>query len=141
MDCAECTMHVKHAIESVPGVHHVEVLLGAEKAISETGAEGANLDAIRAAVAAAGYTVPQSVPQPSASTAPDFNRKFNLLLIGLFAGVAAIVIFGEWLGLFDLLNERVPFGLGMVLVLAGGFPVFRNVIRATLRRQSSRTPS
>lgn len=135
MDCAECTMHVKHAIESVPGVQRVEVLLGAEKAIIETGADGASLEAIRAAVAAAGYTVPQSTPQPSASTAPDFNRKFNLLLVGLFTGVAGIVIFGEWLGLFNLLNARVPFGLGLVLVLAGGFPVFRNVIRATLRRQ------
>jgi Cd2+/Zn2+-exporting ATPase/Cu+-exporting ATPase len=46
-----------------------------------------------------------------------------------------VVIFGEVLGLFDFLNERVPFLLGLVLVIAGGYPVFMNVIRATLKRQ------
>jgi len=46
-----------------------------------------------------------------------------------------VVIFGEVLGLFDFLNERVPFLLGLVVVLAGGYPVFMNVIRATLKRQ------
>jgi Cd2+/Zn2+-exporting ATPase/Cu+-exporting ATPase len=33
------------------------------------------------------------------------------------------------------LNERVPFLLGFVIVIAGGYPVFMNVIRATLNRQ------
>ncbi|MEJ5223418.1 MAG: heavy metal-associated domain-containing protein [Anaerolineales bacterium] len=95
MDCAECTLHVKHAIESVPGVKQVEVLLGAEKAIIETDPGGVSLDAVRAAVAAAGYSVPVSAPQPAPAAAPNFNRQFNLLLGGLFAGVIAIVIFGE----------------------------------------------
>ncbi|MBK5108603.1 MAG: heavy-metal-associated domain-containing protein, partial [Anaerolineales bacterium] len=33
MDCAECTRHVKHAIEKVDGVETVEVYLASEKAI------------------------------------------------------------------------------------------------------------
>lgn len=33
MDCAECTMHVQHAIEKLPGVQSVNVFLGTEKAV------------------------------------------------------------------------------------------------------------
>jgi Cd2+/Zn2+-exporting ATPase/Cu+-exporting ATPase len=65
----------------------------------------------------------------------DFNRKLTVMLVGVFAIILSVVIFGEVLGLFDFLNERVPFLLGLVLVIAGGYPVFMNVIRATLKRQ------
>jgi Cd2+/Zn2+-exporting ATPase/Cu+-exporting ATPase len=65
----------------------------------------------------------------------DFNRRLTAMLVGVFTIILSVVIFGEVLGLFDFLNERVPFLLGLVLVLAGGYPVFRNVIRATLKRQ------
>ena len=33
MDCAECTQHVQHAIEKLPGVQSVNVFLGTEKAV------------------------------------------------------------------------------------------------------------
>ena len=33
MDCAECTQHVRHAIEQLPGVQSVNVFLGSEKAV------------------------------------------------------------------------------------------------------------
>ena len=33
MDCAECTQHVQHAIEKIPGVQSVNVFLATEKAI------------------------------------------------------------------------------------------------------------
>jgi len=42
---------------------------------------------------------------------------------------------GEWFGLFEAVTRRVPWPLGLVLVLAGGYPVFRNVIRAAIRKQ------
>jgi Cu+-exporting ATPase len=49
--------------------------------------------------------------------------------------VLLVVVVGEWLGLFEQLTDRVPFWIGLVLVLAGGFPIFRNVAQATLRRR------
>jgi Cd2+/Zn2+-exporting ATPase/Cu+-exporting ATPase len=55
--------------------------------------------------------------------------------VSVFAIILSIVIFGEGLGWFDFLNERVPFLLGLAIVIAGGYPVFVNVIRATLKRQ------
>jgi len=147
MDCAECTQHVQHAIEKLPGVQSVNVFLATEKAIVQLDPDKVDFPHIRAAVQGAGYDVPASdAPQPApvsmgdASTrlrqsAQAFNRRLTVLLISVFAIILSVVIFGEGLGLFDFLNDRVPFLLGLVLVIAGGYPVFMNVISATLRRQ------
>ena len=65
----------------------------------------------------------------------DFNRRLTVLLVSVFAIILSVVIFGEGLGLFDFLNTRVPFLIGMTIVIVGGYPIFMNVIRATLRGQ------
>jgi P-type Cu+ transporter len=136
MDCAECTRHVQQAIETLPGVAKVDVFLGAQKAVIELDSTQTNLAAIRAAVARAGYSVPESISsRPAPVSTVDFNRKLTVLLIGLFVGVLGIVIVGEWMGAFKFLNERIPFGIGLLVVLGGGYPIFLNVIRATFRRQ------
>jgi len=135
MDCSECAQHVQRAIAKLPGVNKVDVFLASEKAIIEMDSR-LELAAIKEAVTGAGYSVPETLPPPPAPVSTDdFNRKLTLLLVSVFSGVAAIVIFGEWLGLFDWLNNSVPFALGLLVVLAGGYPVFRNVIRAALKRQ------
>lgn len=139
MDCAECAAHVQRAIEKLPGVAKANVLLGAEKAIIEMDEQRVDMDAIRAAVAEAGYSVPAAdSPLPvhaSSGSARAFNRRLTLLLAGIFLGVLGVVVVGEWMGVFAYLNEQIPFYLGLLIVLAGGYPVLRNVIRATLRRQ------
>jgi Cu+-exporting ATPase len=136
MDCAECTQHVQQAIEKLPGVHSVQVFLGAEKALVRLDLNRVGLPDIRAAVRAAGYDVPASDSlQPAPVSMDGINRRLTLLLGGVFALILSAVVFGEFLGWFDFLNEHVPFPLGLMLVLAGGFPVFVNVLRAGLRRQ------
>ncbi|HNO93796.1 MAG TPA: cation-translocating P-type ATPase [Anaerolineales bacterium] len=136
MDCAECTMHVQHAIEKLPGVQSVNVFLGTEKAVVKLDPAQVDIPAIRSAVQGAGYDVPASnSPKVDPISMGDFNRKLTVMLVSVFAIILSVVIFGEVLGLFDFLNERVPFLFGLVLVIAGGYPVFMNVIRATLKRQ------
>jgi len=136
MDCAVCTQHVQHAIEKLPGVQSVNVFLGTEKAVIRLDPTQVDIPNIRAAVQGAGYDVPASTnPQPAPVSMGDFNRRLTVMLVGVFAIILGVVIFGEGLGLFDFLNDCVPFLLGLVLVIAGGYPVFLNVIRATLRRQ------
>src|SRR5512139_2854191 len=136
MYCAECTQHVQHAIEKVPGVESVNVFLTTEKALVKLDPARVDIPTIRTAVQGAGY----DVPEPGAPEAPpismgDFNRKLTLLLAGVFAIILGVVIFGEVLGLLDFLNEQVPFLVGVAIVIAGGYPVFKNVIRAALHRQ------
>ena len=136
MDCAECTMHVQHAIEKLPGVQSVNVFLGTEKAVVKLDPSQVDMSTIRAAVQGAGYDVPAS---DSLKVDPvsmgDFNRRLTILLVSVFAIILSVVIFGEGLGLVDFLNDLIPFPLGVLFVIAGGYPVFMNVIRATLKRQ------
>lgn len=136
MDCAECTQHVQHAIEKLNGVQSVHVFLTTEKAVIQLDPKQVDMPAIRSAVQSAGYDVPASVTPPAAAASMgDFNRRLTILLVSVFAIILSVVLFGEVLGLFDFLNERVPFLVGLAFVLAGGYPVFRNVVRATLNRQ------
>ena len=136
MDCAECTQHVQHAIEKLPGVQSVNVFLTTEKALVNLDPAQVDLSTIRSAVRKAGYDVPESgAPEAAPASMGDFNRQLTLLLAGVFAIILAVVIFGEVLGLFDFLNEQIPFLVGLAFVIAGGYPVFKNVIRAALHRQ------
>ena len=136
MDCAECTRHVQHAIANLPGVESVNVMLASEKAIVQLDLDQVDLSAIRKAVVGAGnYSVPESVSSRAAPPMGDFNRQLVLLLAGVFSIVASIVVVGEWLGMFEILNKLVPFPIGVAIVLVGGWKVFRNVVRATLKRQ------
>ncbi|MEO7839250.1 MAG: cation-translocating P-type ATPase [Anaerolineales bacterium] len=136
MDCAECTQHVQHAIQKLSGVVSVDVLLASEKAIIKLDHDKVDLTSIRKAVASAGeYFVPETLQSPSTPPLGNFNRQLIILLAVVFGVVLSIVIAGEWLGMFKLLDKLVTFPIGVAIVIAGGWPVFRSVIRATLRRQ------
>lgn len=136
MDCAECTQHVSQAIARLDGVQSVDVLLATEKAIIHLDPVKVSLPAIRAAVASAGdYSVPEEAEPSVLVQGGDFNRQLMKLLALVFGGVLSIIVLGEWLGAFELLSRLVPFPIGVLIVLVGGLPIFRNVLRATLRRQ------
>jgi Cu+-exporting ATPase len=137
MDCAECTQHVQHAISKLDGVKSVDVLLAAEKAIIQLDPDKVGMPAIRKAVASAGddYSVPEANEISPAQPMGDFNRQLIILLVVVFGIVLSIVIVGEWLGLFKLLDGFIPLPIGLVIVIAGGWPIFRNVVRVTLKRQ------
>lgn len=136
MDCAECTQHVQHAIEKLKGVDSVNVFLATEKAIVRLDPAQVDMTTIRAAVQGAGYDVPDSdSPPQTPASMDDFHRRLTIVLVSVFSIILSVVIFGEGLGLFDFLNQRIPFPLGVVLVVVGGYPVFLNVIRAALKKQ------
>lgn len=136
MDCAECTQHVQHALAKLPGVESVNVLLTSEKAIMQLDPDKIDMSAIRKAVASAGnYFVPEAGSAPSALPTGALNRRLGVVLASVFVVVLAIVVVGEWLGVFQRLEALVPFPIGVAIVIAGGWPIFRNVMHATLRRQ------
>src|SRR5712691_8862624 len=139
MDCAECTEHVQRALAALPGVEDVRVLLSSEKAVLQVDPAQVDLPTIRRAVEGAGYTVPESTAQEAAQPASRSLSTFTrpiLTLFGLvFGAVLLVVIAGEWFGLFERVTDVVPWYLGWGLVVLAGYPIFWNVIRATLRRQ------
>jgi Cu+-exporting ATPase len=131
MDCVDCTQHVQHAIAALPGVRAVDVLLGAEKAVVRLDPLRVDRQAVARAVEGAGYQV-----APDRRTeARGLRRSVSRLMIAVIAIVLAFIVVGEWLGAFDWLTRRLPWPVGLAAVLVGGLPVFRNVVRAALRRQ------
>ncbi len=135
MDCAECTQHVQHAIAALPGVESVDVFLASEKATIKLDPALVELNAIRSAVAGAGYGVPATEVATTSQPFNNFTRRVLTLFGVVFGAVLFVVVVGEWLGLFEQLTERVPFPIGVALVVVSGFPIFVNVIRAALKRQ------
>lgn len=136
MDCAECALHVEHAVAALPGVETVQVSLMAEKAMIRLDPLRVDVPAIRRAVEQAGYSVPEP-EETLAAPAPlaDLTRRVGALL-GVVVGVALFaLVVGEMLGGFDALTRAVPWPVWLALVLVGGYPVFNEVIRAALRRQ------
>lgn len=132
MECPECALHVEHAITKLPGVKSAQVLLTAEKAIIRFDPALVSLSAVQKAIESTGYTVGNT---PLPVVAHTFNRRTDILLGTVFSIVLMIVIAGEWLGMFDKLNVLVPFPLGVAIIIAGGWEVFINVIRAALKKQ------
>jgi P-type Cu+ transporter len=136
MDCAECTLHVQKAIAALPGVHGVEVFLASEKAVVELDPQLADLKTIEKAVQKAGYQAGAAGKnQEGGFQASEYTRPILTLFGAIFGFVLFVVVAGEWLGLISAVTERVPWPIMLALVLAGGFPIFKNVIRAALRGQ------
>jgi Cu+-exporting ATPase len=135
MDCADCTRHVQHAIAGLEGVEAVDVYLGSEKAIVQLDPTLVDLSAIRRAVQDVGYSVPDAEAPPPPPTAGILARRAAALLAIVFGVVLFVVVVGEWLGLFERLTERVPWPIGVLIVLAGGWPMFVKVVRAALKGQ------
>ncbi|WP_129672812.1 cation-translocating P-type ATPase [Candidatus Chloroploca sp. Khr17] len=139
MDCADCAAHVQHALAAMPGVEHATVLLSAERAVVRGDPALVTLPALRAAIEAAGYSVPdpEAAGEMSAvrASGATLTRQVFTIFGLIFGAVVLIVVVGEWLGLLEAVTEVVPFWLGASLVLVAGWPVFANVLRAAWRRQ------
>jgi Cd2+/Zn2+-exporting ATPase/Cu+-exporting ATPase len=128
-------MHVQKAIAALPGVAQVDVILSSEKAIVQVDSSRVAMTDIQQAVESAGYRVGRPEPFPTDRTPENFSRPLRLLLGFLFATVLLVVIVGEWLGLFELLNQAIPLLIGVAIVIAAGYPIFFKVIRAAWHRQ------
>lgn len=109
MDCADCARHVQLAIAAVPGIASVDVRLASEKAVIELDASWTDLAAIPQAVEDAGYSVPlPDDPSPGRPVVGNLSRQILAFLGVVFGAVLFVVVLGEWLGLFEMLTDRVP---------------------------------
>ena len=135
MDCAGCARHVKEAIETVPGVAEVEIMFSAQKVVVSLDLEKTGLTEIRKAVKEAGYFVVE--PESGATVKAPFGSRLSRQILTLFGSVFGAILFaavmGEWLGLFEVATLRVPWPFWLIITLVGGWPVFKNVVRATAK--------
>jgi len=134
MDCAECTVHVRKAIAALPGVRSVDVFLSSEKAVIQLDPALVDRSAISQAVERAGYSVATEAPaRLAAPSMSSYTRRVLTLFAVVFGVVLFVVVAGEWQGLFGVLTKHLPWPIGLAVVLAAGYPIFRNVVRAALR--------
>lgn len=134
LDCAECARHVREAIETLPGVADVDVLVTARKALIRFDPVRTSPEEIRRAVERAGYSVEHEAAQGSSdSPLSDFSRRVLTLFGAVFGAVLFVVVLGEWFGLFEAVTRGVPWPVWFAVILLGGYPIFVNVVRAALR--------
>ena len=94
MHCAACVGKVERALRSVPGVTDAAVNLATERARVELDREPAALDQLRAAVAAAGYTIPEQIavtPESREREQADRAREIARLRVKLVVGALLTV--------------------------------------------------
>ena len=99
MHCAACVGKVERALKAVPGVTDATVNLATERARVELGPERAALPQLRAAVAAAGYAIPEEIavtPESRERERADRVREIARLRVKL--GVGAILALPVLLG-------------------------------------------
>ncbi len=135
MDCASCTKKVQKSLAALPGVQTAEVLLSSEKAVVQFDPQQVDLDDLRHAVTEAGYRVPEPEAAPASTAGSDLSRTILRTFGIVFGMVLAIVVVGEWLGLFEAVTSRLPWPVWAVFLTAFGWPVFRSVVRAALKGQ------
>ena len=135
MDCAECTQHVNHSINRLPGVSHVEVFLASEKAVIQLDPDLVSEQEIYKAIRDAGYEVAPTHEEGADTAAREFTRPILTLLGIVFGVVLFVVVVGEWLGLFERVTQLVPWYIALLLIVLLGYPVFRKVVKAALQRQ------
>ena len=139
MDCADCALHVKKALDDIPSIASADVLLGAEKAIVYYKDIKPLLEDIQQAVEKVGYKAyfeSEGKPEPQRSDAIlQFGKTSIFLFIGILIAVLGITLIGERMGLIALIESFVPWYVWLGAIILGGFPVFSQVIRALSRKQ------
>jgi Cu+-exporting ATPase len=135
LDCAEDAKGVERTVGALAGVQEVTVSIVARKAVIRFDPRRANRSAIENAVATTSCCTAAASRDERSNRFGGFTRQVLSLFGIVFGAVVFIVVVGEWLGIFETLTRRVPWPFGLAVVLIGGYPVFRAVLRATLRRQ------
>jgi Cd2+/Zn2+-exporting ATPase/Cu+-exporting ATPase len=134
MDCADEAQQIEGALRRLPGVMDVRTAVGARRVIVAYEREGADAgEGIRAAIRGLGMTVAEA-GLPVARRRRSLPDLLGWAFVSVVAVVALVGIAGERLGVVEALVERVPPWLALAAVVAGGYPIFLNVVRALRNR-------
>ncbi|MBM7846486.1 heavy metal translocating P-type ATPase [Herpetosiphon giganteus] len=134
MDCTTCAQHIERDLSLLPGVQHAQVLLSAEKATVQFDSTQLDRATLVRRIEQSGYRVPSaSDAAPAAADLGTLSSSIIVVFGLIFLAVIGLVILGEQFGWLDALTTVVPWPIGLALVLVGGFPIFRSVIRSALK--------
>ena len=136
MDCAECALHVEHAVGALPGVAKAQVFLMTERGVVTFDPSQVNEQRIVRAVESVGYRASvagqEAAQNNRAARLADTARLAFVAGVGLLAMAAFVV---ERTGLAEAAMARIPPWLALLAVLAGGAPIFIAAVKSLLSRQ------
>lgn len=132
LDCVDEARQIEATLGRVDGVVDVQTAIGARRVIVSFDPAAMKPQAVEDAIRGLGMTV-TDMPSPAKRrrSLPDALGWAFVSIIALLtlAGLAT-----ERLGVVDAIVERIPAWLAVAAVLAGGYPIFWNVIGALRRR-------
>ena len=132
LDCTDEAQQIEHTLGRLSGVHEVRTAVSARRAIVDYDPARTGPDQIREAVRGLGMTVTESrAPVTRRRSLPDL---IGWAFVSVIAIVALVGIGAERLGLAEALAESIPTWIVIAAVVAGGYPIFRNVVRALRNR-------
>jgi Cd2+/Zn2+-exporting ATPase/Cu+-exporting ATPase len=132
LDCADEAHQIENTLGRLTGVHEVRTAVGARRAIVAYDPARTGPDEIRQAIRGLGMTVTESrAPVARRRSLPDL---LGWAFVSIVAIVALVGIAGERLGFAEALADRMPTWVVIAAVVAGGYPIFRNVVRALRNR-------
>lgn len=136
MDCADCALHVEHAVSALPGVARAQVFLMTEKGIVEFDPARVDERKIIRAVESAGYRAAVAgVDAAQPGGAARLAGLARLAFVGAVGLLGIAMLLAEWLGLLDAALQRIPTWLALLAVLAGGAPIFLAAFNGLRTRQ------
>lgn len=133
LDCADEAQQIQSALGRLRGVEEVRTTVSARRALVAYDPERIRPEAIREAIRGLGMTVTDTDARLVRRRRPLADR-LGWAFVSLVALVTLAGIAGERLGLVEAFVERIPPWLAVLAVLAGGYPIFGNVLRALRNR-------
>ena len=130
LDCPKCAQRIERALRTVAGVLAVEGLPVARKVAVVLDLVRVDRVAIERALARAGSTVGSELAE---ATQRAWRR------VAVLSGVALAIVLGvvvaELTGLVERANQVIPWPIWLLGIAIGGWPVFRDVARASWQRR------
>jgi Cd2+/Zn2+-exporting ATPase/Cu+-exporting ATPase len=133
LDCADEAQQIQGALGRLHGVVDVRTAVSTRKAVIAYDPERVDSEAIREAIRALGMTVTDA-REPVGRRRRSPADLLGWAFVSLVAVVVLVGILGERLGLVEAIVELIPPWVAVLAVLAGGYPIFRNVLRALRTR-------
>ncbi len=131
--CAEEASAVERAVCRLAGVSEARALVAAERVTVRYDPERTAVAEITRAIRDAGFGVASGDAGGHAER--DVAALIGWASLVMVAVVVAIAALGERLGVIENAISRLPWWIPALAIVLGGFPVFRGVVRAALRRQ------
>lgn len=133
LDCADEARQIQAALARLDGVVEIRTAVSTRKTVIAYDPGRVEPETIRRAIQELGMTATDA-PTPIEGRRRPVPEALGWAFVSVIALVSLVGIVGERLGLVDAVVERIPAWLELAAVLAGGYPIFRNVVRALRNR-------